>query len=202
MPSPPTPSPAPGEDRSVALALVNTELVRRGDRVELLADGPGLARWLRGHRLPTDRGAAINASDLERFRSLRTAIRQAFTTRAEGGRPGTGVLRRINSAAALVSPADRLTWKGDGPGGRTVWPGGAPKLDIALAAIAQNAIATLLGENGARLRACQAHGCIRLFIAEHARRRWCSKTCGDRVRVARHYRKVHGGSRSARTSRG
>ena len=201
MPSPPTPSPAPGEDRSVALALVNTELVRRGDRVDLLADGPALARWLRGHGLPADRAAAIEVSDLDRARSLRTAIRQAFTARAEGGRPGTGALRRINSAAALVSPADRLTWKGDGPAGRTVWPADAPKLDIALAAIAQDAIATLLGDTGERLRACDAHGCIRLFIAEHGRRRWCSKTCGDRVRVARHYRKVRGGSGSARTSR-
>ena len=66
------------------------------------------------------------------------------------------------------------------------------KLDIALAAIAQDAIATLIGETGPGLRACEAHGCIRLFIQEHARRRWCSTTCGDRVRVARHYRKVHG----------
>ena len=158
--------------------------------MDLLADGPALARWLRGHGLPTERGAAIGASELNRVRSLRTAIRQAFTARAEGTRPPAGAVRRINSAAAVVSPADRLTWRGDGLAARTVWPAGAPKFDIALAAIARDAIATLLGDSGARLRACEAHGCIRLFIQEHARRRWCSKTCGDRVRVARHYRKV------------
>ncbi len=193
MPGPPTPPPAPGEDRSVALALVNTELVRRGDRVDLLADGPALARWLRGHGLPSTRATAIEAPDLHRFRSLRTAIRQAFIVRAHGGRPGRGALAQINSAVALVFPADRLTWAGDGPTARTVWPSGAPKLDIALATIARDAIATLLGDTGARLRVCEAHGCVRLFIREHARRRWCSKTCGDRVRVARHYRKVRGG---------
>jgi predicted RNA-binding Zn ribbon-like protein len=192
MPSPPTPPPAPGEDRSVALALVNTEIVRRGDRVDLLADGRALAGWLRRHGLPTDRAAAIGSSDLHRVHELRTAIRQAFTARTEGERPSVGALRRINSAAALVPCGSHLGWNGDGPAGRTVWPAGAPKLDVALAAIAQDAIATLLAETGARLRACEAHGCIRLFIQEHARRQWCSTTCGDRVRVARHYRKVHG----------
>jgi predicted RNA-binding Zn ribbon-like protein len=192
MPSLPTSPPAPGEDRSVALALVNTEIVSRGDRVDLLADGRALARWLCRHGLPTDRAAAIGSSDLQRVRELRTAIRQAFTACTEGERPSAGALRRINSAAALVPRGSRLSWNGDGPAGRTVWPAGAAKLDIALAAIGQDAIATLLGETGARLRACEAHGCIRLFIQEHARRRWCSTTCGDRVRVARHYRKVHG----------
>jgi predicted RNA-binding Zn ribbon-like protein len=192
MPSPPTPPPAPGEDRSVALALVNTETIRRGERVDLLADGPALARWLRQHGLPTDRGAAIEPLALDRVRHLRAAIRRAFTARADGERPPTVALRQINSAAALVPRGSRLSWNGDGPAGRTVWPTDAAKLDIALAAIGQDAITTLLGDTGARLRACEAHGCIRLFIQEHARRRWCSKTCGDRVRVARHYRKVHG----------
>ncbi|MFL6051618.1 MAG: CGNR zinc finger domain-containing protein [Actinoallomurus sp.] len=31
---------------------------------------------------------------------------------------------------------------------------------------------------------------VRLFVREHARRRWCSTTCGDRVRAARHQRRV------------
>ena len=193
MPSSPTPPPAPGEGRSVALALVNTELQYGGKRVDLLADGPALAQWLRGHGLPTARGSTIEPSELDRVGSLRAAIRQAFTARAEGGRPAASTVRRINAAAALVTGAEHLTWKGHAePTGRTVWPAAAPKLDIALAAIAQDAIATLLGDRGLRLRACPAHGCTRLFIQEHARRRWCSKTCGDRVRVARHYRKVHG----------
>jgi predicted RNA-binding Zn ribbon-like protein len=34
---------------------------------------------------------------------------------------------------------------------------------------------------------CEAHGCARIFFRTHGRRRWCSNTCGDRVRVARHY---------------
>jgi predicted RNA-binding Zn ribbon-like protein len=193
MQRPPTPPPAPGEDRSVALALVNTEILRRGERVDLLVDGPAVARWLRRHGLPSDRSAAIGPPELGRVRHLRAAIRQAFTARALGQRPAPRALRAINSAAALVPRRSRLSWNGDGPAGRTVWPAGAAKLDIALAAIGQDAIATLLGDTGSRLRACEAHGCTRLFIQEHARRRWCSKTCGDRVRVARHYRKVHGG---------
>jgi predicted RNA-binding Zn ribbon-like protein len=192
MPSPPTPPPAPGEDRSVALALVNTELERRGEKVDLLSDWPALARWLRGHGLPTERGADTRPSDLDRVRKLRAAVRLAFTARVEGQRPSRSALRQINSASALAVRVTRLSWNGDGPGSQTLWPPEAPRLEIALATIAEDAIETLLGDTGAHLRACEAHGCTRLFIQDHGRRRWCSKTCGDRVRVARHYRKLHG----------
>ncbi|MDP9487892.1 MAG: CGNR zinc finger domain-containing protein, partial [Actinomycetota bacterium] len=30
-------------------------------------------------------------------------------------------------------------------------------------------------------------GCLRLFVATNLRRRWCSESCGNRARVARHY---------------
>jgi hypothetical protein len=35
------------------------------------------------------------------------------------------------------------------------------------------------------VRRCAAEPCIRLFLAEDARRRYCSATCGTRVRAAR-----------------
>ncbi|MGW9027726.1 CGNR zinc finger domain-containing protein [Streptomyces sp. NPDC055722] len=34
------------------------------------------------------------------------------------------------------------------------------------------------------------------FIKNHARREWCSPACGNRVRVARHYRRPHPASES------
>jgi len=57
---------------------------------------------------------------------------------------------------------------------------------VALAAIATDAIKVATGPRGQLLHRCEAHGCIRIFLREHARRRWCSNTCGDRVRAARH----------------
>jgi len=54
----------------------------------------------------------------------------------------------------------------------------------------------LLGENGSTLRACHAPGCVLYFVKTHPRREWCSVTCGNRARAARHYQTV----RSARAA--
>lgn len=54
--------------------------------------------------------------------------------------------------------------------------------------IAEDAISLLAGKADG-VYACQAPGCIMYFIPTTERRRWCSATCGNRARVARHHRK-------------
>jgi predicted RNA-binding Zn ribbon-like protein len=189
MPEQISPPPAPGEVTSSALALVNTEIEPRGRPVDLLPDGRALADWLRARGLTAGRSALIADEDLGRVRELRTAIRAAFTARVAGRRPPRTAIAAINSAAALVASTPRLRWSDDGPGLQTVRDQGSRPGDIALAEIAADAIDALLGDRGGRLRLCEAHGCNRMFIQDHRRRRWCSRACGDRVRVARHYRK-------------
>jgi predicted RNA-binding Zn ribbon-like protein len=190
MPEQISPPPAPGEDTSSALALVNTEIEPRGRPVDLLPDGRTLADWLGARGLKTGRSAVIADQDLGRVRELRTAIRTAFTARAAGRRPPRTAIAVINNAAALVASTPRLRWSDDRPELDTVWDQGARPANVALAEIAANAIDTILGDRGDRLRLCEAHGCNRMFIQDHRRRRWCSRACGDRVRVARHYRKT------------
>ena len=191
MPEQINPPPAPGEDLSTALALVNTEIEPRGEKVDLLPDGRALARWLGARGLASGRAASISDQDLERMRQLRAAIRTAFAARAAGQRPPAAAMRMINVEASLVPSTPRLRWNDGGPVQDTVWLGEAPPTDVAFAEIAANAITTLIGDRGDRLRLCEAHGCNRMFLAEHRRRRWCSRTCGDRVRVARHHRKLN-----------
>jgi predicted RNA-binding Zn ribbon-like protein len=190
MPEQISPPPAPGEDASTALALVNTEIEPRGRPVDLLPDGRTLADWLRVRGLRAGCSPSIADHDLDRIRRLRAAIRAAFTARAKGRRPSRTAITTINAAAALAPPTLRLGWNDDGPEQHTVWAQGAHAADSALAKLAVDAIDTLLGDRGSRLRLCEAHGCNRMFIQDHRRRRWCSRTCGDRVRVARHYRKT------------
>lgn len=187
-----SPPPAPGEDTSTALALVNTEIEPRGRPVDLLPDVRTLAGWLSARGLTTGRSASVADQDLVRVRELRTAIRAAFTARSAGRRPPRPAVATINAAAALVPSTPRLHWSGENPECETVWDEGARTMDVALAELATNAIDTLLGDCSDRLRLCEAHGCNRMFIQDHRRRRWCSRTCGDRVRVARHYRKANG----------
>jgi predicted RNA-binding Zn ribbon-like protein len=179
---------APGEDRSIALALVNTELEPRGRPLDLIADRPALGRWLRTRGLPA--GAAAE-SDLAAVRALRSAIRAAFAARAAGTTAPRAAVAEINRAAALAPGWPRLVWGQTGPRVEDARTPGTPPFDVALARLAADAIDTLRGATGDRLRACEAHGCTRLFIQDHGRRRWCSRTCGDRVRFARHYRRTH-----------
>lgn len=191
MPKPISLPPAPGEDTSTALALINTEIEPRGEMIDLLPDGRALAGWLHAQRLTSRRGTTISDEDLKRMRELRTAIRAMFTAQVTGRRAPRSAITTINIAAALVWSAPQLRWNDDGPVQQRIWAETARSTDIALAEIAANAIITLLGDRGARLRLCEAHGCNRMFITDHGRRRWCSRTCGDRVRVARHYRKLN-----------
>ena len=172
---------APGEDRSPALALVNTwRLTASGEVDDLGAPGDATA-WLRAHGLAA---ADTGEASLSRLTDLRTAIRELLAALAEGRAPSAETVDTVNAAARADAATPQLTWR-DGP--RSEWRSTRPdSIDAAVAAVARDAIEVVSGELGPLVRPCEAHGCIRYYIREHARRRWCSTTCGDRVRAARH----------------
>lgn len=83
---------------------------------------------------------------------------------------------------------------GTGPPGtgppRTGPPRAMPHLlSRVLASIAQQSIGLLTGEDQRRLRACRAPGCVQYFVKDRLRPEWCSSSCGNRARAARHYRR-------------
>jgi predicted RNA-binding Zn ribbon-like protein len=185
------PAPAPGEEQSIALALVNTELTLRGVAVDLLADAGALARWLRARSLPAPAVSAITDDELARMSELREAVRAILVARVERTRPPRSALAALNDAVARAPQILRLNWGAEGPRREATWPPHTPPLDVACAAVATDAMTSVFGRTGERLRACRAHGCRRLFIQDHGRRQWCCSACGDRVRFARHYRRTH-----------
>jgi len=105
--------------------------------------------------------------------------------------PEVAAVTAVNDTAAAAPGAVQLHWPATGRE-RTWLVSSSGSLDVALAAIATDAIKVATGPRGQLLHRCEAHGCIRIFLREHARRRWCSNTCGDRVRAARHYRRARG----------
>ncbi|WP_410644081.1 CGNR zinc finger domain-containing protein [Amycolatopsis sp. lyj-346] len=172
---------APGEDRSPALALVNTRRPAADD----LATPGAAADWLREHGLE----AAVSGPDsLRRLTDLRAAVRELLAALAEGRTPDAAAIQTVNTAARTDAAALQLAWR-DGP--LSEWQSARPgTLEAAMAALSRDAIEVVSGALGPLVRPCEAHGCIRYYLREHARRRWCSTTCGDRVRAARHHRLV------------
>ncbi len=182
--------PAPGESRWPALALVNTELEPRGRPIDLLDDAAAVRTWLASRRLIDD-ATSVTAADLRKCHALRAAVRGVFAAVADHTPPEGDALAVLNAASAAAPGMRQLAWEGGHLDGRWHPAAGPGPIDVALATVAADAMELLLGEDGERMGSCGAHGCARMFVRKHARRRWCSRTCGDRVRVARHYEKTH-----------
>lgn len=144
-------------------------------------------------------GTHATESELARARALRDAVRRLAAhvtrdSRQAAASPTTDLraaLDQVNATAAAL-PAPLLALRDGqlevGP------PAGPSPVTTGLARVAVESVSLLGGEDAARLRACYAPGCVLYFIRTHPRREWCSVACGNRVRAARHYQRVRGGS--------
>ncbi|MGH3275568.1 MAG: CGNR zinc finger domain-containing protein, partial [Streptosporangiaceae bacterium] len=178
--------PAPGEDVSVALALVNSLITGPASEVDQLAAPVEVARWIQSRDLGSVTAAQVSVADVIALAGLRAAIRELFTAAADEREPDVSAVSRVNADARLVLGAPALQWTAGPPVQR--WQAQRPDTAAnALALIARDAIEIVCGPLGPVIHHCEAHGCVRMFFRTHRRRRWCSNTCGDRVRVARHY---------------
>lgn len=180
-------SAVPGEEVSPALALVNSLQAGPNGGVDQLRTPEEVTDWLRSRSLFSRPRPELKQQDVSRLAHLRSAVRELFVACAEGRLPEAHAVETANEAATATPGAPCLAWSDEGP--RRSWTTTRPgTFAEALAAIAIDAIDVVCGERATTVRLCEAHGCVRLFFRRHARRRWCSTTCGDRVRAARHYR--------------
>jgi predicted RNA-binding Zn ribbon-like protein len=180
--------PAPGERSSIALALANTVLEGPSGGIDLLTAPDDVRDWLVAHGAPATR-LTVDPDDVRRLARLRTTIRAVFAAVADSRALVPEHVDTINVVAASAPGAVQLRTD-DTMLARGWTPHSGTDFDIALAALATDAIELATGDRRTQIRQCEAHGCTRMFLREHARRRWCSNTCGDRVRAARHYQRV------------
>jgi predicted RNA-binding Zn ribbon-like protein len=142
----------------------------------------GFEAWLIGAGVPPEArpGLALRLGD---FRGLHRAVVEALAAAAGGQVQPADAVARLNDAAALVPFAPRLR-----VGGRAVLvdePEPTRRAADLLSAIARSAIRLLGSADAERLR----HGprCGTFFLASRPDRVWCSASCGNRARVARHH---------------
>jgi predicted RNA-binding Zn ribbon-like protein len=173
------------DDEPSAIALANT--VDGGGR-DTLATVADARRWLREHGGAV---AHLDADGLAELHALRAAVQALLGAALEDRVPDRVHLDLVNARAAGDPDPMTLSWtRRRGPHLATTRA--ATTLATPMQRFARSAIALLTSDDLHRLRRCDGPGCTLLFVATNPRRRWCSPdTCGNRVRVARHFAHHH-----------
>lgn len=177
---------------ALCLDFANTLADRPVGRSERLAGWPDLIAWGAEAGLVSRRKAprAAAARAFSRAIALRESLYRVFAAVAADRVPPRADLERLNEvlAAAMrhahLSPHGRaFTWS---------WTGDEPPVDRILWPVARSAAELLVSPARADVRECASETCGWLFIdrSPTRRRRWCSmRTCGNREKARRFYRK-------------
>lgn len=173
--------------RGPALDLAGTVLSVGGREVDLLRSAADLGRWLELEEPWVGPAGPDTALRLADVRSLREAIRSLFAAGVAGASMPARAVEAVNAASAAVPLAPALDAT-DPRVPRVVQAGAAGSRTAAiLGAIARSAIDLVGGADRDRLRVCGAPRCGRYYVAGRPRQTWCSASCGNRARVARHH---------------
>jgi predicted RNA-binding Zn ribbon-like protein len=181
-------------DEPIAIELHNTLYAADGRVLDGLADPTSLEAWLTGlgERLP-DRGDGSGPwPTAEELVALRDPVRIALHAAMDGTAHDSPALDAINRASARCPRSPLVVWRRHSDPVAATDYHGASRADVIIGALAADVIDLLTGPRRSELRACGAPGCILMFLKTHPRREWCSNTCGNRGRQARHYRRARG----------
>lgn len=177
----------PGVDQHPCLALVNTvNGPPRGEGGDELSSPEGVRSWLLIRDL-IDPSAVLYEYCRGRIVALREDLRTLFTAHISGGAPSTEAVQALNRALTSAPGALLLRYEPTSGFIRRADHPVTQVVEYVMALIAEDAAALLTGDEASMLASCEADGCRRFFLRTHARRRWCSNRCGDRVRAARAY---------------
>lgn len=181
---------------ALALDLVNTEVISRGKRRDLLATPDEVVDWWRaalGH-YPEHRIAGAQVGKLEdggellgALKALRKALRGIFVALAEKRRVEEADLEVLNGVLSTGYRSLEITPGGElAPAYRTRDVGRGE----VLLPIAMSAFELITRGDAGRLHECRNPKCMLLFYdtSKSATRRWCSTACMNRARSAQRYR--------------
>ena len=129
---------------------------------------------------------------LNEARILTRVLHRIFAALAQKSEPEAGDIDFLNGslARALTHAAIQPTTTHGATGYDWAWRDDADMaLDCMLWPVARDAAELLVGQDPARIRACQGAECHRLFldVSKAGRRRWCQmETCGNRAKARRY----------------
>lgn len=173
----------------VAVDLINT-IASPGSPVadDLLRAGENAAAWWRyqENRVPPG-----DIPDIQAVRRLRTVLREIIEAVVDGLPAPSAAVADLNFFTQSAPASTWLIRTDKGLRAEKRWHpeyGGNPRLAF-IAGQAAEFLADPAKAN--RLRRCANPACSMIFIAVNPRRSWCAPDiCGNRMRVARHYRRM------------
>jgi predicted RNA-binding Zn ribbon-like protein len=182
---------------SLALDLVNTEMIIRGKKHDVLASPEALAAWWKqagehdaeSHALVEEEPIVWTTELLAHVKALRATVRHLASAVVQKQAVDEAALEPLNAVLALGYPCMQKTEQGtirrvmrlrDAMVGPVVLP------------IAVSALRLFAGADWQRLHKCKNDRCILYFYdtTKSATRRWCSLGCMNRARSAQHYREL------------
>jgi predicted RNA-binding Zn ribbon-like protein len=172
----------------VAVDLINTVVSpgspRPGDLLGTAADAD--AWWL----IEAPRVPGGEVPDIGALRRLRSALRRIIEALVDDRPVPRGALDTLNHFTRSAPVSTRLLLADTGLRTETHWHldhGGNSRLAF-IATQAAEFLADPL--KAGKLRRCANPACLIIFVAVNPRRSWCVPgVCGNRARVARHYRR-------------
>lgn len=173
----------------VAVDLINTVATPGSAAGEdlLSADGGAEAWW----RVENARVPGGGLPDIMALRRLRSTLRDLIEALIDDRPIPQQTVADLNFFMQSAPASTRLELTGTGLRAETHWHrelGGNPQL----AFIATQAAGFLSDPSKVRrLRRCANPACSMIFVAVNPQRSWCAPgVCGNRARVARHYRRL------------
>lgn len=169
----------------LAIDLANTIMVvKETEEIDLLGSDEEFRDWLE-HERPRLGECSFALGRLEEIRAMRGAVRELFAAAAHAEALPSAAVDLVNAASAIAPVAPQLDLSSEG-GPRLVEMDSMEGISDLVGAVARSAI-RLIGDQGeAPINLCGAPSCGMFFVG---RRRWCCAACGNRARVARHYRR-------------
>ncbi len=124
---------------------------------------------------------------LARMLRLREVLYRLFLSALQRRPASAADLRAFNAEHQDASRHRRLTWSQAAPAWTLAAP--ADELEVMRWDLVASAAELLGSADLARVRKCGECDWLFLDTSKNQRRRWCKKTCGDRVKARRYYRR-------------
>ncbi|MBB3126991.1 putative RNA-binding Zn ribbon-like protein [Paenibacillus rhizosphaerae] len=173
-----------------SLDLVNTQLVRRGIRHDLLVRPDDLTAWLdvlnMKESLPSlkHEPSVITEEALNKVKHFRGVVRDMYERLADGQEVTRSWIRLMEECIANAPLSYHFI------DGRLVPVPLGSDVDAVLSLVALDALQLLGAGELAYLHRCSNPECVLLYVDRSGRRKWCSmKICGNRIKVARNQAK-------------